>query len=125
MFESEKRREAILPAYSAIDITVNVITRLLFSRGPPPFIGNSRDTPPLGFQPLTGQEVMSSPRLSVTQFSGCFLCASAHGSSGESLRYGQPPSSPQLSSGEFASVPVHLTHFPSFRHGYLIGFNAA
>lgn len=111
---------------SEVDATANVnATRLLWSRGPPLFIGKRVDTPPRGFQPITGQEVMRSPRLSVTQISGCFLCASALGLSAESLRYGQPPCAPQLSSGEFASVPLHLTRFLSSRHGYLIGFNAA
>ena len=123
--EKKKRRAATVTGDTAAAATVNASTRLLSSRGPPLFIESAgprppHPPPPRGLQPLTEQEVLSSRGC---QNSGCFLCASGLELSAESLRYEQPPSTPQLSCGEFASVALYLTRFPSFRHGYLIGLS--
>lgn len=93
----------------------NLIARLLSSRVEALFIRKREDTPPGGLQPLTGQKVISSPQLSVTHISGCFLCAFAPGLCAGVFVMGSRLPLHQLSSGEFASLPVRLTRFPVIR----------
>lgn len=94
---------------------LSTLSHVYFWAAVPLYLKKTRDTPPRGGSSQSQGRIWWAHRGCQSHGSPAASCVRRLSAlSAESLRYGQPSSTPQLSSREFAAVPVHLPRFPVY-----------